>query len=130
MLRLKHIIPFLCLTVQAFLSYTSYKKVCMVLHYAGILQQRKPILKTGFALANSRNIHGQRQKTQRHLYSNDWRRGLASGKTEIRGFALAPRYQHVGIPNAKFWHRGYCPTPTPNTRNFASQWNIGLILYR
>ena len=39
---------------------------------------------------------------------------------------LAPRYQHVGIPNAKFWCRGNCPTPTPNARYFASQWNIGV----
>ena len=41
------------------------------------------------------------------------------------GFALAPRYQHVGIPNAKFWRWGHCPTPTPDARYFASQWNIG-----
>ena len=45
---------------------------------------------------------------------------------QILGFALAPRYQHVCIPNAKLWLRGYCPTPTPNARYFASQWNIGL----
>ena len=76
--------------------------------------------------------------TQRNLYSTGLRLGFASGKTQlldfasgktqIRGFALAPRYQHVGIPNAKFWRRGYCPTPNPNARNFASQWNIGFRL--
>ena len=71
--------------------------------------------------------------TQRNLYSTGLRLGFASGKmqilgfasgkTQIRGFALATRYQHVGIPNAKFWRRGYCPTPTPNARNVASQGN-------
>ena len=75
----------------------------------------------------------------RHLYSTDWRRGLASGVTQILHFALgvtqilhfalAPRYQHVGISNAKFWRRGYCPTPTPDARYFASQWNIGLTYW-
>ena len=50
-----------------------------------------------------------------------------SGKTQ-KGFALAPRYQHVGIPIAKFWRWGHCPTPTPNARYFVSQWNIGLSL--
>ena len=45
------------------------------------------------------------------------------------GFALAPRYQHVGIPNAKFWRRRHCPTPTPDARYFASKWNIGFRLY-
>ena len=64
--------------------------------------------------------------TQRNQYSTGLRLGFASGKTQILGFALAPRYQHVCIPNAKFWRRGYCPTPTPNARYFASQWNIGL----
>ena len=65
-----------------------------------------------------------------------WRRGLASGVTQILGLASevtqilalgnAKIYQHVGISNAKFWRRGHCPTPTPDTRYFASQWNIGL----
>ena len=36
------------------------------------------------------------------------------------------RYQHVGIPNAKFSHWGCYPTPDPNAKGFASQWNIGL----
>ena len=74
--------------------------------------------------------------TQRHLYSTDWRRGLASGKTQILGLASgvtqilalvnAKIYQHVGFSNAKLWRQGHCPTPTPDTRYFASQWNIGL----
>ena len=74
--------------------------------------------------------------TQRNLYSTDWRRGLASGKTQILGLASgvtqilalgnAKIYQHVGIANAKFWHRGHCPLPTTDARYFASQWNIGL----
>ena len=73
--------------------------------------------------------------TQRNLYSTDWHRGLASGKTQILGLASgvtqilalgnAKIHQHVGISNAKFWHRGHCPTPIPNARYFASQWNIG-----
>ena len=74
--------------------------------------------------------------TQRNLYSTGLRLGFASAKTQIlgfasaktqiKGFALAPKYQHVGIPNAKFWQRGHCPTPTPDARYFASQLNIGL----
>ena len=61
-------------------------------------------LETGFASANSSrsqrgklmlhkqheiymkytcNIHGERQKIQRHLYSTDWRQGLASGAKPI-----------------------------------------------
>ena len=27
--------------------------------------------------------------------------------------------------NTKFWRRGHCPTPAPDARYFASQWNIG-----
>ena len=64
--------------------------------------------------------------TQRNLYSTDWRRGLASGKTQILALGNAKIYQHVGISNTKFWRRGHCPTPTPEARYFASQWNIGL----
>ena len=63
--------------------------------------------------------------TQRSLYSTEWRRGLASGKTQILALGNAKIYQHVGISNAKFWCRGHCPTPTPDARYFASQWNIG-----
>ena len=33
------------------------------------------------------NIHGQCQKTQRHLYSTDWRRALALVLTQILGLA-------------------------------------------
>ena len=65
---------------------------------------------------------------QRKLYSTDWRRGLASGKTQILALGNAKIYQHVGISNAKFWRRGHCPTPTPDARYFASQWNIGFKL--
>ena len=89
------------------------------------------------------NVHAQPQpqcqKAQRHLYSTDWRRGLASGVTQILGLASgvtqilalgnAKIYQHVGISNAKFWRRGHCPTPTPDARYFALQWNIGLIVH-
>ena len=73
--------------------------------------------------------------TQRNLYSTDWRRGLALGLTQNLDLAsggLASgnifshfRYQHVGIPNAKFWRWGHCPTPAPNARYFAFWWNIG-----
>ena len=66
--------------------------------------------------------------TQRNLYSTDLRRGLASGKTQILALGNAKIFQHVGISNAKFWCRGHCPTPTPDARYFASQWNIGLNL--
>ena len=76
--------------------------------------------------------------TQHNLYSTDWLRGLSSGKTQILGLASGVRqilalgnakiYQHVGISNAKFWRRGHYPTPTPDARYFASQWNIGSSL--
>ena len=64
--------------------------------------------------------------TQRNLYSTDWRRGLASGKTQILALGNGKIYQHVGISDLKFWRRGHCPTPTPDARYFASQWNIGI----
>ena len=67
--------------------------------------------------------------TQRNLYSTDWRRGLASGKTQILALGNAKIYQHVGISNAKFWRQGHCPTPTPDARYFVSQWNIGFSFY-
>ena len=62
--------------------------------------------------------------TQRNLYSTDLHLGFTSGKmqiwvlhrvNEIRGSALAPRYQHVGIPNAKFCRGGIAQRhpPTP-----------------
>ena len=35
------------------------------------------------------------------------------------------RYQHIGNPNAKLWRWGSKPTPGPDARYFASQWNIG-----
>ena len=46
------------------------------------------------------NIHGQRQKTQRHLYSTDWRWGLASGLTQILSFSLGLT-QILALGNAK-----------------------------
>ena len=63
--------------------------------------------------------------TQRNLYSTDWRRGVAPGKTQILALGNAKIYQHVGISNAKCWRRGHCPTQTPDARYFASHWNIG-----
>ena len=39
------------------------------------------------------------------------------------------RYQHVGIPNAKF-HVGGPPTHGPNANVFALQWNIGFSVIR
>ena len=60
------------------------------------------------------NIHGQCQKIQRHLYSTDSRRGLASGVTQMLGLASgvtqiwalgnAKIYQHVGIFCIR-WHK-------------------------
>ena len=70
------------------------------------------------------NVHVQ--KAHRHPYSTDWRLRLASGLTQILALGNAKIYQHVGISNAKFWHWGYCPTPTPDARYFALQLNIGL----
>ena len=70
----------------------------------------------GFALGtNANEIYTKKKKytwptpafcvgTQRQLYSTDWRRGLASGVTQILGLASgigvggnAKIYQHVGI---------------------------------
>ena len=88
-------------------------------------------------IPNSNEIYTKKKKctwptlvfcvwTQHNLYFTDWRRGLASGKTQILALGNAKIYQHVGISNPKFWRRGYCPTPTPDARYFASQWIIGL----
>ena len=49
--------------------------------------------------------------TQRNLYSTGWRRGLASGKTQILALGNAKIYQHVGSSNAKFWRLAMPPTP-------------------
>ena len=110
---------------------------------------------TGFALATKRkgNQHKNMKCTcptpaptpeaQRHLYSTDWHRGLLSGVTQItpdaRVFTPDAR---VFTPDARVcfgckiptcWYPqrqilalGHCPTPTPDARYFASQWNIGL----
>ena len=48
------------------------------------------------------------------------------GLTQILALGNAKIYQHVGISNAKFWHRG--PNANPDARYFASHWNIGLSL--
>ena len=50
--------------------------------------------------------------------------GNASFRVRI-GSARLFRYQHVGIPNAKFLGLGYCPMQTPKARGFVLQWNIG-----
>ena len=68
----------------------------------------------------------QTLRTHRKLYSTGWRWGLASRITQILSLGNAKIYQHVGISNAKFWHRGHCPTPTPDARYFAFWWNKGL----
>ena len=47
---------------------------------------------------------------------------------QILVLSNAKIYQNVGISNAKFWRWGHCPTPTPDARYFASQWNIGFSL--
>ena len=64
-----------------------------------------------------------------NLYSIGSRWGFAIGKRKFyvsrwgnANFSVF-RYQHVGIPNAKFSHWGYCPMQTPNVRSFALQWN-------
>ena len=56
--------------------------------------------------------------------------GLASGVTQILALGNAKIYQYVGISYAKFWRRGHCPTPTPDARYFASQWNIVFTILR
>ena len=66
--------------------------------------------------------------TRRNLYSTDWRRGLASGITQILGLASgvtqilalgnAKIYQHVGISNAKFWRQGNLPNAYPRCQVF------------
>ena len=60
---------------------------------------------------------------------NAWRGGLASGLTQILALGNAKIYQHVGIYNAKFCRRGHCPTPTPDARYFALQWNLGFSVH-
>ena len=36
---------------------------------------------------------------------------------------------YFALGDAKVWRWGSKPTPAPNTNGFASQWNIGLIVY-
>ena len=108
-----------------------------------IIQNLKPIFHRKWGsrwVPNANEIYTKNMKctwpmpvfcvgTQSNLYSTDWRRGLASGKTQILALGNAKIYQHVGISNAKFWRRGHCPTPTPDARYFASQWNIGFSFH-
>ena len=73
-----------------------------------------------------------------HLYSTDWRRGLASGVTQILGLASgigvggnAKIYQHVGIlalgdAEGLFFALG--DAKVPDATYFAFWWNIGLKL--
>ena len=73
-----------------------------------------------------------------HLYSTDWRRGLASGVTQTLGLASgigiggnAKIYQHVGIlalgdAEVLFFVLG--DAKVPDARYFAFWWNIGFIL--
>ena len=56
--------------------------------------------------------------TQRKLYSTDWRRGLASGKTQILALGNAKIYQHVVNSNAKFWRWGALPNANPRRQVF------------
>ena len=84
-------------------------------------------------------------RTQRHLYSTGWRRGLASGVTQILGLASGKNaknfYQHVGIlalgdaevlsfalGDAKVLSFALGDAKVPNARYFAFWWNIGLTL--
>ena len=46
----------------------------------------------------------------------------AGGKANFSVFI----YQHVGIGNTKSWCWGCYPTPAPDAKGMASQWNIGL----
>ena len=54
--------------------------------------------------------------------------GNAHFRFGVGGFRIF-RYQHVGIPKAKLWRWGCKPTPGPNAKGFASQWNIGLRIH-
>ena len=56
--------------------------------------------------------------TQRNLYSTDWRRGLASGMTQILELGNAKIYQHVGISNAKILALGALPNANPRRQVF------------
>ena len=49
--------------------------------------------------------------------------GWASG---VFAFLDTNMLVSFALGEAKFWRRGHCPTPTPDARYFASQWNIGL----
>ena len=51
--------------------------------------------------------------------------GLASG---VFVFLDTNMLVSFALGDAKFWRRGHCPTPTPDARYFASQWNIGFKL--
>ena len=87
-------------------------------------------LRTAFALGTQRKKDGMN-----NMKSTRW--GFALGVTQILCLALGVtrnanfsvfRYQHVGIPKVKLWLWGCKPTPGPNAKGFASQWNIGFRL--
>ena len=77
-----------------------------------------------------------------HLYSTDWRRGLAPGVTQILNFALGVTqmlglglgvfafldtnmFVSFALGDVKVWHSGSKPTLVLNANGFVSQWNIG-----
>ena len=62
--------------------------------------------------------------TQRNLYSIGLHWDLGLGVAQTLRFSVF-RYQHVGIPNAKFRVGGLSQRKDP-TCVFASQWNMGL----
>ena len=88
-------------------------------------------------------------EAQRHLYSTDWRRGLASGVTQILGLASgigvrgnAKIYQHVGIlalgdaevlffalGDAEILFFALGDAKIPDATYFAFWWNIGFNVY-
>ena len=75
-----------------------------------------------------------------NVFALQWNIGLKldfEGVTQILRFGVGGnanfrfgvfRYQHVGIPNAKFWRWGSKQMPGPNANVFESQWNIGFKL--
>ena len=129
------IVLYTCKTNTLCMTYHSYENRSK----CNKSRRLKPIfhLKTGLRwMPDANEIYTKNMKctcptpafcvgTQRNLYSTGWRRGLASGKTQMLALGNAKIYQRVGISNAKVWRRGHCPTPAPDARYFAFWWNIG-----
>ena len=107
-------------------AYQCLKSLKPIFHWKlGLRWQMKSTQKHEMYMANAKILRLEPNATYIPLtcvWVSRW--GNANFRFGIGCFRVF-RYQHVGIPNAKFSHWGCYPTPDPNTKSFVSQWNIG-----